>query len=88
MLPNSPVAIEKRVGFAFIPLFSVLAEGPSTSGADLIVVGAIRLANPARDADELSGVLGRKVALNTAGFLGDYLRDQVLADAEDVYVQA
>jgi uncharacterized protein len=31
---------------------------------------------------ELSEILGRKVDLNTPGFLGKYIRDEVLAEAE------
>lgn len=38
--------------------------------------------------DELSAMLRRKVDLNTVGFLSDYFRDEVLADAEDLYVAA
>ena len=38
--------------------------------------------------DELSELLGRKVDLNTPGFLSDYFRDQVLAEAKEVYVAA
>ena len=38
--------------------------------------------------DELSNLLLRKVDLNTVGFLSDYFRDEVLADAEDLYVAA
>lgn len=34
---------------------------------------------------ELSGLLGRKVDLNTPGFLGKYIRDEVLASAEVQY---
>lgn len=34
---------------------------------------------------ELSELLGRKVDLNTPGFLSDYFRDQVLAEAEIHY---
>ena len=37
---------------------------------------------------ELSEILGRKVDLNTPGFLSPYFRDQVLAEAEIQYVQA
>ena len=37
---------------------------------------------------ELSELLGRKVDLNTLGFLSPYLRDRVLAEAEVQYVQA
>jgi predicted nucleotidyltransferase len=37
---------------------------------------------------ELSDLLGRKVDLNTPGFLSDRFRDIVLRDAEDLYVAA
>ena len=36
---------------------------------------------------ELSEILGRKVDLNTPGFLNLHLRDRVLAEAEVQYVQ-
>jgi uncharacterized protein len=35
---------------------------------------------------ELSEILGRKVDLNTAGFLSRHFRDQVMAEAEVAYV--
>ena len=35
--------------------------------------------------NELSRLLGRKVDLNTAGFLSPYFRDEVLQDAETAY---
>ncbi len=38
--------------------------------------------------DELSAALGRKVDLNTPGFLSKYFREQVLAEAENLYVAA
>src|SRR5512133_2347799 len=34
---------------------------------------------------ELSDILGRKVDLNTPGFLSDYFREEVLAEAEVQY---
>src|SRR4030067_2017592 len=34
---------------------------------------------------ELSGIIGRKVDLNTLGFLSPYFRDRVLAEAEVAY---
>lgn len=37
---------------------------------------------------ELTGLLGRKVDLNTPGFLSRYFRDQVLAEAVNQYVAA
>lgn len=36
--------------------------------------------------EELSGILGRKVDLNTSRFLSPYFREQVLAEAEVQYV--
>src|SRR5512136_87276 len=38
--------------------------------------------------DELSDLLGRRVDLNTPGFLSDYFRDEVLREAEVQYVAA
>lgn len=38
--------------------------------------------------DELSELLGRKVDLHTPNSLSKYYRDEVLAEAEDLYVQA
>jgi len=38
--------------------------------------------------EELSRILGRKVDLNTPGFLSPHFRDQVLAEAEVQYAQA
>lgn len=38
--------------------------------------------------DELSQLLGRKVDLNTPGFLSQYFRDEVLREAQNVYVTA
>lgn len=37
---------------------------------------------------ELSEILGRKVDLNTTGFLNRHLRDRVLSEAEVQYAQA
>lgn len=37
---------------------------------------------------ELTALLGRKVDLNTPGFLSRYFRDQVLAEAVNQYVAA
>jgi uncharacterized protein len=38
--------------------------------------------------NELSRLIGRKVDLNTAGFLSPYFRDEVLREAEATYDQA
>ena len=45
-------------------------------------VGLLRLAGMEI---ELSEILGRKVDLNTLGFLSDYFRDKVLAEAQVQY---
>ena len=37
---------------------------------------------------ELSEIIGRKVDLNTPGFLGPHIRDKVLRETQDVYVAA
>jgi predicted nucleotidyltransferase len=37
---------------------------------------------------ELSEILGRRVDLHTPNTLSKYFRDEVLAEAEDLYVQA
>ncbi|MFO1535346.1 MAG: nucleotidyltransferase family protein [Thermoplasmatota archaeon] len=37
---------------------------------------------------ELSGILGRRVDLNTIGFLSRYFADEVLREAQDQYVAA
>lgn len=38
--------------------------------------------------DELSGLLGRKVDLNTPNFLSRYFRDKVIKNAEVQYVES
>jgi len=38
--------------------------------------------------EELTGILGRRVDLNTPGFLSRYFRERVLAEAETVYERA
>ena len=35
--------------------------------------------------DELSGIIGRNVDLNTPGFLSRYFRDEVMAEALPIY---
>ena len=37
---------------------------------------------------ELGELIGRKVDLNTEGFISKYFRDRVLSEAEEVYVVA
>ena len=38
--------------------------------------------------DELSGIIGREVDVNTPGFLGPPIRNRVLRETHDVYVAA
>ncbi len=38
--------------------------------------------------EELSKMLGRRVDLNTPGFLSRYFRDEVIREAQEQYVQA
>ena len=71
---------------------SVLGEefGPD-SDVDVLVEfrpGAKRgLLRLARMEQELSEILGRKVDLNTPGFLSEYFREKVLAQAELQYAE-
>lgn len=38
--------------------------------------------------DELSRIFGRRVDLNTPGFLSSHFRDRILSEAQDLYVAA
>jgi predicted nucleotidyltransferase len=38
--------------------------------------------------EELAGIIGRPVDLNTPGFLGRAIRDEVLSEARNLYVAA
>lgn len=72
---------------------SVLREDfTPESDIDIIVefeqgapVGMIKLAHMER---KLSEMFGRKVDLNTPGFLSPYFRDEVLREAETQYVSS
>ncbi len=81
----------RRNGIHRLSLFgSVLREDFSPdSDVDILVefkpgtrVGLIRLSGLEI---ELGNILGRKVDLNTSGFLSKYYRDQVLAEADVQY---
>lgn len=86
--PNSAA----RTRFASLSLFgSVLRKDFSpASDVDVLVEfepGAkIGLLAFSRIERELSKLLGRKVDLNTEGFLSDYFKDEVLKEAEVQYV--
>jgi uncharacterized protein len=91
-MPQDKVAAFcKRNRIRKLSLFgSVLRKDfQSQSDIDILVefesgarVGMIRLAGLEI---ELGEILGRKVDLNTAGFLSKYYRDQVLSEAEVQY---
>jgi uncharacterized protein len=51
-------------------------------GARVGLIGFARIEN------ELSELIGRKVDLNTVGFLSPYYREEVLREAETAYEQA
>ena len=95
--PRIEVPTEKLVEFCrrhhirrFAFFGSVLREDfRPDSDVDVLVefepearVGLLRLAGMEIELGEL---LGRKVDLNTPGFLSDYFREQVLAEAEVEY---
>ncbi len=91
-IPKEKIAAFCRAnGIRRLALFgSVLRDdfGPD-SDVDVLVefepearVGLLRLAG---FEIELGELLGRKVDLNTPGFLSDYFRDEVLAEAEVQY---
>ena len=76
-----------------LALFGSTLRGDATAGSDLDVLVEFEpdhtpgLAFFAIET-ELSELLGRRVDLNTPGFLSPYFRDQVLAEAEVQYAQA
>lgn len=81
----------RRHGIRRLSLFgSVLREdfGPR-SDVDVLVefepTARVGLMGLAGMEIELGELIGRKVDLNTAGFLSDYFRDEVLAEAEVQY---
>ncbi len=72
---------------------SLLREGQFGPDSDIdmlveFVPGArVGLIGFAAIENELSDLLGRRVDLNTAGFLGPSLAPRIAAQAEDVYVR-
>lgn len=69
-----------RDDFALDSDVDVLVE--FESGARVGLIGFAGIEN------ELSRLIGRKVDLNTAGFLSPYFREEILRDAETAYEQA
>ena len=99
-MSNSKMAVSRREIANFchrhrirrLSFFGSVLRGDFRPGSDVDVlvefepgqsVGLMRLAGIER---ELSELLGRKVDLNTRGFLSPWFRDQVLKEAEDQYV--
>jgi uncharacterized protein len=92
ILPKSRIAeFCKRNRILKLSLFgSVMCEDfTPDSDVDILVefepgtrVGLIRLSGLEI---ELGNIVGRKVDLNTTGFLSKYYRDQVLAEADVLY---
>jgi predicted nucleotidyltransferase len=58
----------------------VLVEFDPNAKIGLIIFARIEI--------ELGKIIGRKVDLNTEGFISKYFRDRVLSEAEEVYVAA
>jgi hypothetical protein len=58
----------------------VLVEFDRNANVGLIKLSGIEI--------ELGELLGRRVDLNTADFISKYIRNQVMAEAEDQYVAA
>ena len=96
-----PISVDEQEIAAFcrkhhirrLALFGSALHGDATPDSDLDVLVEFEpehvpgLAFFAMEA-ELSELLGRKVDLNTPGFLSPHFRDQVLAEAEVRYAQA
>jgi hypothetical protein len=74
-----------------LALFGSVLRDDFTPDSDVDVLvefeldARVGLLGLARMEIELSELLGRKVDLNTPGFLSDYFRDEVLARAETQY---
>ncbi len=76
-----------------MPLFGYVLRGDfdTESDVDVLVVfepGAKTGLACFDMQEELSRIIGRKVDLNTPGFLSPHFREQVLQEAQDVYVAA
>jgi uncharacterized protein len=74
-----------------LALFGSVLRADFTPESDVDVLvefepdARVGLLGLARIEIELGELLGRKVDLNTPGFLSDYFRDEVLAEAEAQY---
>jgi predicted nucleotidyltransferase len=74
-----------------LALFGSVLRDDFTAESDVDILvefepdARVGLLGLARMEIELSELLGRKVDLNTPGFLSDYFRDEVLTEAETQY---
>jgi predicted nucleotidyltransferase len=81
----------RRNGIRRLALFGSVLRDDFTPDSDVDVLvefepdARVGLLGLARLEIELSELLGRKVDLNTPGFLSDYFRDKVLSEAEAQY---
>ena len=96
-IPISPTHIEefcRRNRIRRLALFGSVLRDDFTPDSDVDMLvefeeGArVSLFDLERMQIELSEALGRKVDLNTPGSLSKYFRDEVLAEAETLYVAA
>jgi uncharacterized protein len=94
-LPEAEIqAFCRKYGVTSFALFGSVLRDDFTSSSDIDVLvefeperipGLIRLGMME---EELSALFARKVDLNTSGLLSPYFKDEVLRDAERVYVAA
>jgi predicted nucleotidyltransferase len=93
-LPREAIAeFCRRNGIRRLALFGSVIRDDFTPDSDVDVLvefepGARTGFKFFRMQDELGQILNRRVDLNTPGFLSQYFRDEVLAQAKDVYVAA
>ena len=93
-LPHEAIAeFCRRNGVRRLSIFGSAIRDDFTPGSDVDVLVEFQPGRTPGFAlvdlqDELSALLGRRVDLNTPGGLSRYFRDQVLREAEPVYVAA
>lgn len=86
-------AVCRRHGIRRLALFGSVLRGDAGSESDLDILvefepGRMPGLRFIAIQDELSGFLGRKVDLNTPGFLSPHFRDRVLREAFPLYEAA
>ena len=90
-LPEGEIAdLCRRYHICRLALFGSAVRGDGDEASDIDVLVEFEPAHVPglaffRIERELSAVLGRRVDLNTRGFLCDHIRDEVLREAEDIY---